>query len=89
MNRNPDSHCATWGWVAIGVFAAGWDAIAPETLSDAADRALEKHPVLTIATIGAVAMHLANTFEHYGIEKLDPISQIGNVAVKLYERLAD
>jgi hypothetical protein len=49
-----------WGVIGAGVLAYEWLAPEDQLLSHAADRAIEKHPVITTAAIGAVALHLAN-----------------------------
>lgn len=55
---------ATPGWAAIGVFVIGHNVIAAgrgdEMLSEACDRYLKSHPVLTTSVVAAVALHLIN-----------------------------
>lgn len=65
-----------WGCLIGGVVA--YDYLAPEgqTLSEGVDRALEKHPVATVAAIGMTALHLLNAYESWGIEQLDPIHRV-------------
>ncbi|UOF77999.1 hypothetical protein [Caudoviricetes sp.] len=61
MERN-ESHAGTYGWVALAAGVAAFDYFAPETLSHAVDRALER-PMGRYAAIGAVAItaaHLLN-----------------------------
>lgn len=57
-----ESHAGTYGWIALAAGVAAFDYLAPETLSHAVDRALER-PYGRIAAIGAVAVtaaHLLN-----------------------------
>ena len=66
-----------WGMLAAGVIA--WDVFAPETLSSAADRYLER-PLGRIATLGVVAVvaaHVANGFDHLPIP--DPIQAMSDL----------
>lgn len=70
-----------WGVLAAGVTA--YEILAPEgeLLSEAVDRALDR-PYARYMAIGAVAVtacHLLNIFEHFGIEHLDPIHQLGRL----------
>lgn len=53
---------STKAWLVLGAFVAAYDMLAPEgeTLSEGVDRALERHPLLTTAAIGATALHLLN-----------------------------
>jgi len=67
------SKFGTVGWIGLGVYVATFDALAPETLSHAVDRALE-HPIGKVAVplaIGTVAGHLMNVFP----ESIDPITR--------------
>lgn len=52
------------GWIAIGVFVAGHNVVhagrGDEMLSEAVDRYLLRHPVLTNLVVVAVALHLLN-----------------------------
>lgn len=69
---------STIAWLALGVGVAAYDYLAPqgETMSEAVDRAIERHPIATIAAVGAVALHLLNVFESYHIEQYDLIHQL-------------
>lgn len=62
-------------WAVLGLGVCAYDYLAPpgETMSESVDRAIEKHPVATIVAIGAVTLHLLNVYEHYHLERLDPI----------------
>lgn len=74
MERN-ESHAGTYGWVALAAGVAAFDYLAPETLSHAVDRALER-PYGRIAAIGAIAVtsaHLLNLIP----SKYDPFCLIG------------
>ena len=68
-----------WGVLAAGV--ATYDALCPpgETLSERVDSAIENHPIATIVAVGAVALHLLNVYEHYGLERLDVIHRIAEL----------
>lgn len=68
-----------WGVLIAGV--ATYDAFCPkgQTLSEGVDRAIEKHPVVTIAAVGAVALHLVNAFDKYDLQRLDVIHQIASL----------
>lgn len=48
--------------MAIGALVAAHDLFCPQgqSLSEGVDRAIEKHPVMTVASIGYVAAHLVN-----------------------------
>lgn len=61
-------------WLALAGGVACYDLLAPSghTLSEACDRALEKHPVMTLGAIALTAGHLANIIP----EQLDPIHRI-------------
>lgn len=74
-----ESSTIAWGVLAAGV--ATYDALCPhgQTLSEGVDRAIEKHPVLTILAVGAVALHLLNVYEHYGLERLDVIHKLAEL----------
>lgn len=65
-----ESHIGTLGWGIVAGFVVAWDVLAPETLSHAVDRALER-PIGKYAAIGAVAVtgaHLLNVLP----ESIDP-----------------
>jgi hypothetical protein len=49
-----------WGVMGAAVLAYEWLAPENQLLSHAADRAIEKHRIITTAAIGAVALHLCN-----------------------------
>lgn len=68
----PDIRPSTLAWCAIAVGVAGYDlsCLPGETLSEAADRALER-PVGKVLALGAIALtasHLANLLP----EQIDP-----------------
>lgn len=69
MERRDDSHCGTLGWAVLIGGVILWDYFAPETLSGAVDRALEKHRALTIGAIAVTGAHLLNILP----EQADPI----------------
>lgn len=58
-------------WVALAVIVVGYEIYAApgELLSEAVDRFLARHPVLTRAAIMLVAAHLCNALP----ERVDPI----------------
>lgn len=67
-------------WLGIGAIVLAHDVFCPEgqTLSEGVDRAIEKHPVLTLGAIAVTGAHLANILP----EAIDPFHQ----AVKLVKR---
>ncbi len=80
MNSEKESHAGTIAWAVVGTFVVAWDLTAPESMSQAVDRALE-HPVGKYAAIGAVALtgaHLLNLYQHFDIEHLDPFRVAAN-----------
>lgn len=82
--KNPESKCGTYGWVALATGVALWDIYAPETLSEAVDRALDHKYMKYIAwgVGGIVTGHLFNVLPN----KLDPIHQLGKIAGMKYEQ---
>lgn len=67
-------HAGTVGWIAIAAGVAAFDYFAPETLSHAVDRALER-PYGRYAAIGGVAItaaHLLNLIP----DQYDPFLKI-------------
>lgn len=73
MERS-ESHVGTLGWVGLAAGVVLFDRYAPETLSHAVDRALER-PVGRYAAIGAVAItaaHLLNLIP----ENYDPFCRL-------------
>lgn len=68
-------------WIALAVLVVGYEIMAApgELLSEAVDRFLARHPVLTRAAIITVALHLANALP----DRVDPIHLL---AVALRER---
>lgn len=67
------------GWKMIWLAVSAYELACPEDelLSQGVDKALEKHPVLTLGAITLTACHLANVIP----EKYDPFS-IGIKAVR-------
>lgn len=61
-------------WALIGAVVLAHEIISPpgELLSEGADRALSRHPILTRAAIGLTALHLANVLP----EPIDPFSRL-------------
>jgi hypothetical protein len=55
-------HTAEIAWLALGAAVLAWELSAPENhlLSEGADRALKRAPILTRAAIAITALHLAN-----------------------------
>lgn len=68
-------------WLALGWGVAVYDYAAPEgqMLSEGVDRALEKHPLLTVAAVGTVALHLLNVLP----ERIDPLHQLSVMGRRL------
>lgn len=58
VEENP----AVVAWGVLGAGVVGFNILSSpgNTLSECADRAIEKHPLPTRLAIGAVALHLAN-----------------------------
>jgi hypothetical protein len=79
--RNPESHSGTYGWMALGAFVAAWDVFAPETLSNAIDRAIERPGgrIAVIGTIAITAAHLLNILP----EEIDPYNRLGDLSNRL------
>ena len=71
MERNPLT--ARRAWLGVGTLVLAYEIACPdgELMSEGVDRAIEKHPVLTILAIGATALHLANLLP----ESIDPFHQ--------------
>lgn len=72
-----ESRASTKAWLLILGSALVYDVYAAsrlesETLSEACDRAIEKHPVMTLGAIAVTAGHLANVIN----PKYDPIHQL-------------
>lgn len=61
-----------WATLIAGVAIYDWRCPEGATLSEACDRAIEKHPLLTVAAIGSVALHLLNVLP----PQVDPIHQL-------------
>lgn len=78
--ERPKPSSIAWGAIAAGVTA--YDMLCPkgDTLSEAADRGLERHPIATRLAIGTVALHLLNAIP----ERLDPIHYL--IKIKPIER---
>lgn len=47
-------------WIAIGVGVLGWDMFCEETLSEAADRYMLRHPWMVRGVAFALAAHVCN-----------------------------
>lgn len=69
--ENPLTARRAWAGLAAGVVAYEIACPNGELMSEGVDRALEKHPVLTMLAIGATALHLANLLP----EQIDPFHQ--------------
>lgn len=72
-----ESRTSTKAWLLILGGALVYDVYAAsrldgETLSEACDRAIDKHPVMTLGAIAITAGHLANVID----PKYDPIHQV-------------
>jgi hypothetical protein len=84
-----ESKAGTYGWALLGIGVLAWDILAPETLSSAADRALE-HPVGKYVALGATALvgaHVVNLFDNYDIP--DPILLANDVAQNVSNNLRE
>lgn len=66
------------GWTLVAGVVIAIDATARpgETLSEAADRAIERHPLLTIVGAGLVFLHIVNAFDAAGVQHLDVIHRL-------------
>lgn len=64
-------------WLAMGAGIVAYEVACPagETLSEGVDRYIERHPVITFATIGMTALHLANVLP----PQIDLIHQLGRL----------
>lgn len=68
-----ESHFGTAGWCGIVVGVALFDALSPETLSQAYDRYLKSHKALAIGAVAVTGAHLCNILP----EPIDPLYQTG------------
>lgn len=70
------------GWIGIAVYVAVHNVRAAgrgdEMLSQACDRYLKSHPVLTTAVVAAVALHLVNALP----AQLDPLGAVMNTLAR-------
>ena len=75
---------STKAWLGLGLYVVTADAMLPpgETMSERVDDWIEEHPIATIATVGAVTLHLLNVYEHYNLEKYDVINKLANMITK-------
>jgi hypothetical protein len=66
------------GWLALASVIVVIDATARpgETLSEAADRAIGRHPVLTVVGATLVWAHVINVFDAAGLQHLDVIHRL-------------
>lgn len=53
-----------------------------ETISDWYDAALESHPIPTFLGTVALAAHVLNVYENYGVEHIDPIHRVASMKPK-------
>lgn len=63
-------------WITLAAVVAVYEAIGPELLSEAVDRYIERHPILTRAVIAVTALHLANLLPP-AIDPYHWITQLG------------
>lgn len=70
-------------WAGIGAAVLAYELLAPEgqLLSEGVDRALERHPILVRAAIGATALHLLNLLP----EKIDPFHQLTKTCLGVHD----
>lgn len=82
--RRDFSKVGTLGWVGLAGYVIAWDIFAPETLSAAADRALEHRAMKYVAwgLGGAVTAHVLNLVN----PKYDPIQRTADYIGDLYGR---
>lgn len=80
-----NEHQGTIGWGILAAYVVAWDIFAKETLSSAADRALDHQYMKWVAwgIGGMVTGHVLNLLP----EKIDLVQQTGNLAVKAWEKL--
>jgi hypothetical protein len=76
MHTENAHNSAAIGWAALAAGVFAWDMLAPRTLSEGVDDALERNKTLTYAAVGTVAAHLLNLLP----ESVDPIHQFGKRA---------
>lgn len=71
------------GWVGLAAYVVGHNVRAAgrgdEMLSQAADRYLERHPVLTHLVVGAVALHILNRLPDWA----DPLGVAMNTMARM------
>ena len=70
------------GWVVLAAYVVGHNVCAAgrgdEMLSEACDRYLKSHPVLTTAVVAAVALHLVNALPPF----VDPLGVAMNTMAR-------
>lgn len=61
-------------WLAVGAAVTAYEFLCDEgqTLSEGVDRAIEKHPILTLGAIAVTSAHLANVLS----PRVDPYHQV-------------
>lgn len=74
--ERPKPNNIAWGILISEVILYDYLAPPSQTLSEAVDVALDRHPVITTLAIGVTALHLLNVFEQVGLQRLDPIHLI-------------
>lgn len=81
MKPNETWRPSSYAWAGLAAGVLVYDVLCPlgETLSEGADRALERRPLLTVALIGTTALHLANLLP----EQIDPFHHFVKLARKV------
>lgn len=68
--------------LTVGILSYEYLCDESETISDWYDAALEKHPVATFLGTVALAAHVLNVYENYGVEHIDPIHRLASMKPK-------
>ena len=81
------NNTAEVAWGVLGATIAAYEWVAPpdQLLTHAAHRSMDKHPFITAAAIGTVALHLARVLP----DKYDPINVVGRKLYKYKRRQAE
>lgn len=86
MSKNPDSHAGTYAWLAVPVAVGVFDTFAPETMTHACHRWLEKpHTRAFVLAVGAITVvHLMDRNHDILPKEYDPFLKIGELATNVY-----
>ena len=75
------------GWTLVAGVVIAIDATARpgHTLSEAADRAIAAHPVLTVGAATLVFFHVVNAFDAVGLQRFDVIHRAASLIARKAE----